>query len=814
MRSLAHDALYVLRRLARAPAFALTSVTLLGLAIAASACVFAVVYCLLWKPLPFPGADRLVNIEPHFIKENWDGLLSFEMLQEFAQQRELFERFAGVTRGDLELENGPGIERSDLSTVFAEPEFFGLLGLHPLAGRLPNELDVRAHDPGSLLVSAAFATERFGSPAAALGQVLPLQFGRYRIIGVMPSDVPFASSARLWVPVSLSREGLKENPVRWVSRGWGIGRLATGVRGVDAGERLTALLPVLAETRNFSERSNLQIRAKSLRSLWLPPTGDIVLKLMLGTALLIMAITVINACNLYIARLASRAHESALLAALGASPARVARFHLIEAAFLALAATGLGLALAPAGLKLLGHFGLMPEEAPYPIAIDGATLIFVALLAGVTAAALGASALWLQKRGGRIHETLKQGGSRQSASVRVRYTRVALTVAQVALTVVLLFGSGLLLRSGHKLLTEDFGFDSAGLVMTGLDFEADADTYHTYVQRMRQHVATLPGVAATTLAGGFPLGNGVQWMRSYQPPGMTAPEQSRWPIAFLYENIEPNFFSVFGQPLTAGRPFMPEEARAQAPVAIVDASFVKRHFPDGSALGHSFKINLPSGDPDDKGVVREVTIVGIAGPVKSFDGLSGGDERPNVYMPGLDGNNLLIRTSIAPESLRRSLKSIARELSPKARLGITQAMSEQLAGFVRFRYRLNGLLELLSAVTLILAGTGLYAVLSFSVRMRMRELGVRLALGADATHLRREVLGQGLRLAAIGTLASLPLAWAISRVLAPQLYRVSPLDPVTAGAVLGIVAVASAAAAWWPAREAARIDPMGVLRVE
>ncbi len=765
MRSLEHDALYVLRRLARAPAFALTSVTLLGLAIAASACVFAVVYCLLWKPLPFPGADRLVSVAPHWIKENWEGLLTFETLNEFAQQRELFERFAGATRGNLELENGPGIERSDLSTVFAELEFFGLLGLHPLAGRLPNELDVRAHDPGSLLVSGAFAAERFGSPAAALGQVLPLQFGQYRIIGVMPADVPFASSAKLWVPVSLSPEG-----------------------------------------------SNLQIRARSLRSLWLPPTGGLVLRLMLGTALLIMAITVINACNLYIARLASRAHESALLAALGASPGRVARFHLIEAALLAFAATGLGLALAPAGLKLLGHFRLMPEEAPYPIAIDGATLIFVALLAGVTAAALSASALWLQKRGGRIHETLKQSGSRQSASVRVRYTRVALTVAQVALTVVLLFGSGLLVRSAYRLLSEDFGFDSGGLVVIGLNFEADADTYHKYVQRMRELVATLPGVATTTLAGAFPFGN-PQWLRSYQPPGMTAPEQSRWPIAFLYENIGPNFFSVFGQPLTAGRPFMPEEARAQAPLAIVDTSFVKRHFPDGSALGHSFKINLPSGDPDDKGVVREVTIVGIAGPVKSFEGLSGGDERPKVYMPGLDGNNLLIRTSIDPESLRRSLKSVAHELSPKARIGM-HTMSEQLAGFVHFRYRLNGLLELLSAVTLILAGTGLYAVLSFSVRMRMRELGVRLALGADGARLRREVLGQGLKLAAIGTLAGLPLAWAISTLLAPQLYRVSPLDPVTLGGVLGIVTMASAAAAWWPAREAARIDPMGVLRVE
>jgi len=258
---------------------------------------------------------------------------------------------------------------------------------------------------------------------------------------------------------------------------------------------------------------------------------------------------------------------------------------------------------------------------------------------------------------------------------------------------------------------------------------------------------------------------------------------------------------------------MPEEARAQAPLAIVDTSFVKRHFPDGSALGHSFKINLPSGDPDDKGVVREVTIVGIAGPVKSFEGLSGGDERPKVYMPGLDGNNLLIRTSIDPESLRRSLKSVAHELSPKARIGM-HTMSEQLAGFVHFRYRLNGLLELLSAVTLILAGTGLYAVLSFSVRMRMRELGVRLGLGADGARLRREVLGQGLKLAAIGTLAGLPLAWAISTLLAPQLYRVSPLDPVTLGGVLGIVTMASAAAAWWPAREAARIDPMGVLRVE
>jgi putative ABC transport system permease protein len=811
MRTLEHDAVYVLRRLARAAAFALASVTLLGLAIAANACVFAVVYCLLWKPLPFPGADRLVNIVPHSIKENWDGLLLFETLNELAPRRDLFERFAGVTRGNLELENGPGIERSDLSTVFAELEFFGLLGLHPLAGRLPNELDVRAHDPGSLLVSAAFAAERFGSPTAALGQVLPLQYGRYRIIGVMPSDVPFASSAKLWVPVSLSPEGLKENRVPWVSRGLGIGRLAAGVRAVDAGERLTALLPVLQETP-FSERSNLQIQAKSLRSLWLPPTGGLVLRLMLGTALLIMAITVINACNLYIARLASRGHESALLAALGASPGRVARFHLIEAALLALAATGLGLALAPAGLELLRHFDLMPEEAPYPIAIDGATLIFVALLTGVTAAALGASALWLQKRGGRIHETLKQSGNRQSASVRVRYTRVGLTVAQVALTVVLLFGSGLLVRSAHRLLSEDFGFDSGGLVVIGLNLEADADTYHRYVQRMRELVATLPGVGSTTLAGAFPFGNS-QRLRSYQPPGMPAAEPSEWPIAFLYENIEPNFFSLFGQPLIAGRPFMPEEARAQAPVAIVDASFVKRHFPDGSGLGHSFRINLPPGDTDDKVAMREVTIVGVAAPVKSYEGLSGGDERPKVYMPGLEGNNLLIRTSIDPESLRRSLKSVAHELSPKARIGM-HTMSDALTGFVRFRYGLNGLLELLSAVTLILAGTGLYAVLSFSVRTRMRELGVRLALGADAARLRREVLVQGLRLAAIGTLAGLPLAWAISRVLASQLYQVSPLDPVTAGAVLGIVTLASAAAAWWPAREAARVDPMGVLRAE
>jgi putative ABC transport system permease protein len=817
MSTWVHDVYYCLRRLARAPGFALTTVALLALAIAANAGVFSLVYCLLYKPLPVADSDRLVNIRLHLIRENADSLVPAEAIQYVTAQRQIFDQAAGAIRDNSELQNGPDVEATDLSTLLVDPHLFALLGLRPTAGRLLNDADLHTHNPGSLLVGAAFAVHRFGSVAAAMDQELELNRGRYRIVGVMPANVPYGRLAKLWIPVSFSADGIHAHPEFTQRSAVCIGRLARGVTAADAGRGMTAFLAALPQYQDNSQIDDVQIRAEPLRTLWLGDTESFVLTLMLGTALLLMLISGINACNLYIARLASRQHESALFAALGAGPGRLARLLLTEAAIISVVATGIALALAPAGLRVLAYFDLIPEETPYPIGVDRATVAFVALLAVAVAAALGSSAWWLQPSGGAAHEVLKQAGSRQTAGVRVRDARNALTVAQVALTVALLFGSGLLLHSAHKLLTEDLGFNRERLLLTGLNLQAeDPTTYGTAARRLLDRALATPGVVAATLASTMSFGDSA-WERNYQPPGAEIPDIGRWPTATFYDDTEPAFFSVLGQPIVAGRPFTADEARAEAPVAIVDTTFVKRHFPDGAALGRSFRINLPASDStnmEDHGMVREVTIVGVVGPVKSWSSFMGVDEKPAIYVPGLNGAQLIIRTAIDPGSLQPALKRIVHEISPKARLGVTSVLTDRIATFASFRFRLNGLLALLGVVTLVLAGVGLYAVLSYSVRMRMREFGVRLALGANASQLRGDVLLQGLRLAAIGAIVGLPLAFGLSNVLVSQLYHVGRLDPVTLVAVMGVIAVVSAVASWWPARAAARVDPMTALRAE
>ena len=812
MTALATDLSFALRRLARAPGFAITAIVLLALALAANACVFSAAWCLLYKPLPFARPEQLVNVGVHWTRENQDNPMSSVTLQDVAAKARTFAQIAGWAHDWVSIDNGPDSDPTGIETVVFQPQLFDVLGLQPLAGRVPNADDARMRDPVNVLVSPRFAGQRFGGVEAALGQTLRTREGVLRVIGVMPRNAPFVDTASVWRPLMFVAQDSELYPDAMSHGVHGIARLLEGATRADAERELVALQPQLSGMQQFADRRGNRLQVDTLRDLWIHDSRT-ALQMMPLVALLIFVIATVNACNLYLARLSLRQHETALLAALGAGQARRLRLVLIETSALVVASTGIGLTLIPLGFRLLAHFDLLPTDAPYPIDADTTRMWYVGLLALALMAALALSALWLQRKHGRIHEMLKQGGARQTAGVAAQRARSGLTVMQVALTTALLIATGLLVRSAQKLLDEDIGFDREHLAVAAIDHAegTDAASRHATLLALRERTATLPGVASAALGSFPPFFRERPKLSNYQPPGDAETDEKLWPAA-NFNFADTGYFATLGQPLIRGRAFTAEETRNAAPVAIVDREFVKRHFGGGNALGHHFKVYRQwqnDGVPEQ----RELTIVGVVGSVKMFAPDQAID-RPTIYIPTDDGYSFIVRTRIAPAALEASLNAVLHDVAPTARLGAFDVMSERLNDIVHTRYRLNTLLDGLGALALILAAIGLYAVLAYAVRMRTAEFGVRLALGAAPLRLHRDVLRQGLCLVGIGLVLGLPLAYVFTRALSSQLYRTAPFDPLTLAAVALLVTAIGLLASWWPARSASRVDPMTALRAE
>ena len=812
MTAFASDLRFGLRRLARAPGFALTVVVLLAFAFAANACVFSEVWCLLYKPLPFVQPEQLVHVGVHWTRENQDNPMSAATLQDVAVKARTFAQIAGWAHDWVVFDNGPDGESTGAETLVFQPQLFDVLGLQPLAGRAPNGDDARLRYPANVLVSPRFANERFGGVEAALGQTLRTKGGMLRVIGVMPRNAPFVETASVWRPLMFVAQDSELYPDAMSHGVHGIARLAKGATPADAQHELIALQPQLSGMQQFADKVSNRLHVNPMRDLWIhgSRTG---LQLMPLVALLIFVLATVNACSLYIARLSLRQHETALLTALGAGDAQRLRLVLIEALTLAVASMGIGLALVPLGFKLLAHFDLLPTDAPYPIDADTTRLWYVGLLALALMGALALSGLWLQRKHGGVHEMLKQGGARQTAGVAAQRARTGLIVMQVALTTALLIGTGLLVRSAQKLLDEDLGFDREHLAVAAINFEegTDAASRRAALLALRERTAALPGVASAALGSFPPFFRERPKLNNYQPPGDTEPDEKLWPAA-NFNFADTGYFATLGQPVVSGRPFTLEETRNAAPVAIVDREFVKRHFADANALGHHFKVSR-QWQNDSTPASRELTIVGVVGSVKMF-APDQTIERPTIYTPTDEGYSFIVRTRIAPAALEASLNAVVHEVTPTARLGSFDVMNERLGDIVRTRYRLNTLLEGLGALALMLAAVGLYAVLAYAVRMRTVEFGVRLALGAPPARVHRDVLREGLRLVGIGLVLGLPLAYVFTRALTSQLYRIAPFDPPTIAAVTLLVAAIGLLASWWPARSASRVDPMAALRAE
>lgn len=809
------DLHFALRRLARAPGFSATVVLLLGLALGANACVFSVLYGLLYKPLPFADAGRIVALDSLLANRGITVGLPVPYLEAARARTRTLDALAGyrarTIRTDADDAQAPSYEGA-----LVQPEIFTLLGARPALGRLIAAEDTRNGAANSAVIGWDLWQNRYGGAADVLDKQIRLADGDYRIVGVLPRTFGFPrSTTQLWLPLKFTDAERAPDQAGAFSDLTAIGHLRPHASVAAAAAELQGIARDVEGLREIVDLIGYTINARPLRELWLGERRP-ALELMLLAVTLVLLVAVANVCNLHIARLLLRRQELALLDALGASPWRRLRQTIAETLALCLSAAVLGIAAIPPGLQLLRRFDMIPADAPQYIGVDAVTVVFIVALAALLALVMAASAVWLQGR--NLALAMRSGGGTHTPGRGAQRARQTLIVAQIALTAALLASIGLLLRSSQRLLAEDVGFERDRLAISaiadlprsqpGAPRDAAADeaataAMRTFVERGR----ALPGVAAFGLGSLAPFGWSMS-VSNFALPGQENSESS--PATANRAWINADYFAALGAPLLRGRAFTPEETRSRADVVIVDTHFVEQVLAGRDPLGQKILLSVDSGKP-----MREVTIVGVV-PTLKMQALDETAQRPSVYQPDeypLNGM-LLVRTQVDPATLAGPLRELFHGLAPRARLRDVVPIRERIAETVRDRERLNALLELLGVIALALAAVGLYAVLAYSVRMRTAEFGVRMALGAKRGRVLAGVLGQGTRLLATGLLLALPLVAVLARALQARLYRVGAFDPLTLGATVALLGAVALLASWLPARRAARVDPIEALRYE
>jgi len=798
------------QRLARNPAFAVVSILLLALSFGASMCVFSVVYGLLYKPLPYPQSERLVSLESRVLGIPFDVGLSVPLREEIARSARSVDAVAAYRTNEVMLRDDDGRRSGSLQIASAEPQLLDLLGAQPALGRRFVPGDAEQGAAPAVIISWDDWQQRYAGADDAVGQRLRVEDKEYRVVGVMPKGFVFPSNqTRLWLPLGFSAQERARSRAGNFDGMRVLARLRADATPAAAAGELASIAHAIPELVDAfgADSSGFALRVEPLRSLW---TGERrgALLLMLLAVSMVWLVTAANVTNLFLARALARRHESALTAVLGAAPWRRASATATEAAMLCGTAALLGCALLPGGLALLRHFDLLPIGTPQAIGVDAPTLIVAAVLATALCAMLTATGLSAQH--GNLNDMIRRGGSRQTPGGAAQKIRKTLVVAQVALTVALLFGIGVLLRSSRNLLAEDVGFARDHLLYAGLDDLAPADatpeSRAARLTELAERARALPGVVAAGLGSMVPFGSSISTV-NFTPPGQDDAKDK----AIAYDQkIDGGYFAALGTPLLRGRDFSADEVRARAPVAIVDALFARRYFGESDPIGRRFKAGVEANAPD-----RELTVIGVV-PTLKQRALDEAADRVSIYQPASAPPHaaLALRTSADPGTLVAPLQSLGAEIAPKDAIGPIVTLDERIAGTLGDRDRLNALLGLLGATALLLAAVGLYAVLAYTVRLRVPEFGVRMALGARSANVLREVLAQGLRLIAIGVALGVPLAWAFARLLSARLYHIGAFDLPTLAAVAATLGAIGIAACWLPALRAARVDPVVALRDE
>jgi putative ABC transport system permease protein len=803
------------RMLVKNPGFAAVAMVTLALGIGANTAVFSVVNAVLLRPLPFHAPERLVMLGQTEAKDRQSPInFSFRNFADLREETKAFERLAAYYGNVLTL-TGQG-EAVRLRGAVATADLFPLLGAAPARGRpfLPEEDGAGGGPQGyPVILSWECWQQRFGGDQQVIGRSIDLNGDAYTVVGVMPARFAFPvqpDPVEVWISPSrdADRKGEGSIMVQRGYRGWRVvGRLRDGTTVEQAQAEANVVAANLAA--QFAEaNADLGIRIVPLLE-WLVGNLRLTLLLLFGVVGVVLLIACSNVVNLLLERAVSRQREMTVRLSLGASRWRLARQLVTENLMLAVAGGLAGSVLAIIGTRLIVSLSPAGFTRITETRVDGRVLGFTALVSLVSGVLFGLVPAFGVSRV-RLSESLKEGGRSGSGGLRSGRTRRLLVVAEVALALVLLVGAGLLVRTLVRLQNVPLGFDPRNVLTMSVAKSPSDRPEQTgeFFRQLTERVRALPGVASASVAWQLPL-SGAAATTSVEIEGQSTGSESR-PMSVIHA-VGPGYFRTMGIPLLEGRDFTDHDDLTVAPVIMVNETLAKRFFPGGGAIGkHIMPGFSTTGRPNPS------EIVGVVGDVKHQGQRLGAVPEffaPQAQMP-VTSMTLVVRTKADPHALVGSIRQEVRAMDANAPVFGVLTVEDYLSrsvGTTRFDVTL---LAAFAAVALVMTAVGLYGVISFSVSQSTREIGIRIALGAQGREALRLVMSQGMRLTLAGVIIGLPVTYGLTRIMTSLLFGVAPTDPATfAGAALFLVLVA-ALACYVPARRAIKVDPMVALRSE
>jgi putative ABC transport system permease protein len=810
MNTLFKDIRYGIRSLLKHPGFAAIVVITLAIGIGASSAIFSVVNTVLLRPLPYPQAERIVAIQ-EITQDGKRVQVTPANFLDWRAQNTSFEQLAAILTRPANLALADQAERIDFAMTSAN--FFSVFGVQPDSGRFFIPADEQPGHAPVVVVSHALWQKRFGGDASLVGKPITVDGNSYTVVGIAPAGFQYPDKTDLWVPPFRLAPTMNERMDPTQVRGFGmlaaVALLRPGVSLVQASSEMETITARLRQ--QFPDTNNRRFnRVVSLHTHLVGETGAM-LMLLFGAVTFVLLIACANVANLLLASAATRQKEMAIRTALGASRMRVIRQLLTESLMLAFAGGAAGLLLAIWGVVVITK--LLPQDFPRlgEINLDWRVLGFT-LVASVLTGILFGLAPALQISRTDVQESLKESGRGSSSSRRHNRLRNLLIVSEVALSVVLLVGAGLLFRSFLQLQSVNTGFTpqqvlTVQLSPAGSKYKLDAD-YISFYNQVIQRVSAIPGVEAVGAINTLPLDKGpTAGFRIEGRPPLTI---DKWPGG-NYRTVSTDYFHAMNIPVVQGRAFNDRDTETTPLVIIINQALAARDFPNEDPIGK--RINLGN---EAQGKPVWWQIVGVAANVRSLELRE--EATPEFYLSALQDSFsnmfLVVRTSVEPTAVAGSIRSAASEVDKSAAVSNVKTM-EHIVNQAVTQPRFNlFLLGLFSCIALLLSAAGIYGVTAYGVTQRTHEFGIRIALGAQVGDVLKMILRQGMLLISVGIAVGLLASFALTRLLRTLLFGVTVTDPLTFVAITLLLTLVALLACYIPARRATKVDPLVALRYE
>lgn len=806
------DLRFGLRMLLKRKSFSAVAILILVLGIGATTAIFSIIHTVLLRPLPFANQEQLVMLWKRDTTANTPFVeLALAEVRDWQQQSQSFTNVAAMPAtvygyGYLLTGRGDAVQ---LESSKVSGSFFSLLGVQPAYGRVFNEEDDRVNGAKVVILSDRVWREHFNADPNIIGQGITLTDEAFTVVGVMPAKFEFPKGVDLWVPIKTTM------PAR-TTENYGatfllaVGRLKSGVTLTQAETEMNSVIGGIAEQHPETEAAGHRIVITPLATHLFGDARPALWLLLVATGMLLLIATA-NIANLSLAHATARRREFAVRSALGAGRFRLIRQLLSESFLLALGGGIGGVVLSHWLIKLL--ISIAPADIPRieEVSLNLTVLLFSLGLTLLTAIFCGlVPALWASRL--NLNQTLNEGGSKMSGERSSLRTRRALVIAEVAVTVILLSGATLILRSFVNLSNVNLGFQAANVLTMHLRVQgprySEPQARRAFYEQLIERLETQPGVEAASAVLIRPMEGTVGWDIPFALEGQSDGEAQKNRVP-NFQAITPHYFRTFSIPIKIGREFNEQDSEKSPPIVIISETMAKALFAPGvDPVGKRLKLDI--------GNESWRTIIGVAGDTR-YRELQ--DIRFDLYIPFAQWgrafvNHFAVRTTTEPTAMLATVRREIAALDPGQSVARVATMDEMVAANLAQPRFSAVLLNWLSGLALMLAAVGIYGVLVYSVAQRTGEFGIRRALGAQSFDILKLVIGQGMSLVAAGLALGLVASFVLTRLLTKLLYGVSPNDPLTFAGIALLLTVVALIACWLPARRATKVDPMVVLRNE